>query len=91
MNVKSLGFDLEKLKVEKKLVVDYVRVERAEIDEAGEYDLDGLFIRLGHALDTIKAKRVVLDTLESLFAGLDNQGILRAELRRLFLWLKEKA
>ncbi len=90
LNVKSLGFDLEKLKAEKKLVLDYVRVERAEIDEAGEYDLEGLFIRLGHAIDTIKAKRVVLDTLESLFAGLDNQGILRAELRRLFHWLKEK-
>ncbi|PBQ30261.1 KaiC 1 [Sphingobacteriaceae bacterium] len=89
-NVRSLGFDLEKLKSEKRLVVDYVRVERSEIDEAGEYDLDGLFIRLGHAIDTVKAKRVVLDTLESLFAGLDNQGILRAELRRLFLWLKEK-
>lgn len=90
MNVRSLGFDLEKLKAEKKLVLDYVRVERAEIDEAGEYDLEGLFIRLGHAIDTIKAKRVVLDTLESLFSGLDNQGILRAELRRLFHWLKEK-
>jgi len=90
MNVKSLGFDLEKLKQEKKLVIDHVRVERSEIDEAGEYDLEGLFIRLGHAIDTIKAKRVVLDTLESLFAGLDNQAILRAELRRLFMWLKEK-
>lgn len=90
LNVRSLGFDLEKLKAEKKLVLDYVRVERAEIDEAGEYDLEGLFIRLGYAIDTVKAKRVVLDTLESLFAGLDNQGILRAELRRLFHWLKEK-
>lgn len=90
LNVKSLGFDLEKLKADKKLVVDYVRVERSEIDEAGEYDLEGLFIRLGHAIDTIKAKRVVLDTLETLFSGLDNQGILRAELRRLFVWLKEK-
>jgi circadian clock protein KaiC len=90
LNVKSLGFDLEKLKAEKKLVLDYVRVERAEIDEAGEYDLEGLFIRLGYAIDTVKAKRVVLDTLEALFSGLDNQGILRAELRRLFHWLKEK-
>ena len=89
-NVRSLGFDLEQLKDEKKLVVDHVRVERSEIDETGEYDLDGLFIRLGYAIDTIGAKRVVLDTLESLFAGLDNQGILRAELRRLFHWLKEK-
>lgn len=90
LNVKSLGFDLEKLKAEKKLVVDYVRVERSEIEETGEYDLEGLFIRLGHAIDAIKAKRVVLDTLESLFSGLDNQAILRAELRRLFNWLKEK-
>lgn len=90
LNVKSLGFDLEKLKADKKLVVDHVRVERSEIEEAGEYDLDGLFIRLGHAIDTIKAKRVVLDTIESLFAGLDNQAILRAELRRLFHWLKTK-
>ena len=90
LNVKSLGFDLEQLKSEKKLVVDHVRVERSEIEEAGEYDLDGLFIRLGHAIDTIGAKRVVLDTIESLFSGLDNQAILRAELRRLFHWLKEK-
>ena len=90
LNVRSLGFDLEKLKSDKKLVVDYVRVERSEIEEAGEYDLDGLFVRLSHAIDTVKAKRVVLDTIESLFSGLDNQAILRAELRRLFHWLKEK-
>ncbi|KQB42775.1 circadian clock protein KaiC [Flavobacterium aquidurense] len=90
LNVKSLGFDLEKLKANKKLVVDHVRVERSEIEEAGEYDLEGLFIRLGHAIDSIKAKRVVLDTIESLFSGLDNQAILRAELRRLFHWLKAK-
>src|SRR5215210_2129702 len=89
-NVASLGFDLKALMKQKKLIIDYVRVERSEIEEAGEYDLDGLFIRLGHAIDTVKAKRVVLDTLESLFSGLDNQLILRAELRRLFLWLKEK-
>ncbi len=90
LNVKSLGFDLEQLKASKKLVVDHVRVERSEIEEAGEYDLDGLFIRLGHAIDSVGAKRVVLDTIESLFSGLDNQAILRAELRRLFHWLKEK-
>ncbi len=90
LNVKSLGFDIEKLKSDKKMIVDYVRVERSEIEEAGEYDLEGLFVRLGHAIDTVKAKRVVLDTIESLFSGLDNQGILRAELRRLFHWLKEK-
>jgi circadian clock protein KaiC len=89
-NVRSLGFDLEQFKTDKKLVLDYVRVERSEIEEAGEYDLDGLFIRLGYAIDSVNAKRVVLDTIESLFAGLDNQAILRAELRRLFHWLKTK-
>lgn len=90
VNVASLGFDLEKLQKEKKLRLDYIRIERSEIEETGEYDLDGLFIRLGHAIDSIGAKRVVLDTIENLFAGLTNEGILRAELRRLFLWLKEK-
>jgi len=89
-NVASLGFDLDKLQKEKKLRLDYVRIERSEIEETGEYDLDGLFIRLEHAIDSVGAKRVVLDTIENLFAGLTNQGILRAELRRLFLWLKEK-
>lgn len=90
MNVESLGFDVELLKKQKKLVIDHVRVERSEINEAGEYDLDGLFIRLAHAIDSVNAKRVVLDTLETLFSGLDNEHILRAELRRLFHWLKER-
>jgi len=89
-NVDSLGFDLMDLAKRKKLAVDYVYIERSEIEETGEYDLEGLFIRLGHAIDTIKAKRVVLDTLEVLFAGLPNESILRAELRRLFRFLKEK-
>jgi circadian clock protein KaiC len=89
-NVRSLGFDLETLIEEKSLVVDHVRVERGEIDETGDYDLEGLFIRLGLAIDAIGAKRVVLDTIESLFSGLQNEGILRAELRRLFRWLKDK-
>jgi circadian clock protein KaiC len=89
-NVRSLGFDLEDLIERGKLVVDYVHVERSEIEETGEYDLEGLFLRLGWAIDSIGAKRVVLDTLEVLFGGLENQGILRAELRRLFRWLKEK-
>ena len=89
-NVRSLGFDLEKLEKEKKLVIDFVRIERSEIDETGDYDLEGLFIRLGAAIDAIGARRVVLDTIENLFAGLQNQGILRAELRRLFRWLKDK-
>lgn len=89
-NVRSLGFDLQDLVAQKKLVVDYVYVERSEIDETGEYDLEGLFIRLGHAIASIGAKRVVLDTIESLFSGLANTAILRAELRRLFRWLKDK-
>ena len=89
-NVASLGFDLADLATRKKLLVDYVSIERTEIQETGEYDLEGLFIRLGHAIDSIGAKRVVLDTIESLFAGLSNEAILRSELRRLFRWLKEK-
>jgi circadian clock protein KaiC len=89
-NVTSLGFDLPQLIKEKKLYLTYVKVDRSEIEETGEYDLEGLFIRLGHAIDSIGAKRVVLDTIESLFAGLNNTAILRAELRRLFRWLKEK-
>ena len=89
-NVRSLGFDLDDLIKKKKLLVDYVRIERSEIDETGDYDLEGLFIRLGAAIDSIGAKRVVLDTIENLFAGLQNQGILRAELRRLFRWLKDR-
>ena len=89
-NVRSLGFDLDELAKEKKLVIDFVRIERSEIDETGDYDLEGLFIRLGAAIDAVGAKRVVLDTIENLFAGLQNQGILRAELRRLFRWLKDR-
>ena len=89
-NVKSLGFDLEKLVAQKKLRIDHVHIERAEIEETGEYDLEGLFVRLNHAIDSIGAKRVVLDTIESLFGGLQNSGILRSELRRLFRWLKDK-
>jgi len=89
-NVASLGFDLKELIAQKKIIVDYVRVERSEIEETGEYDLEGLFVRLNHSIDTIGAKRVVLDTIESLFAGLGNESILRAELRRLFRWLKDK-
>src|SRR5262245_55668411 len=89
-NVRSLGFDLEELIAQKKLLVDFVRVERSEIEETGDYDLEGLFVRLGHAIDSIGAKRVVLDTIETLFSGLSNAAILRAELRRLFRWLKDK-
>jgi circadian clock protein KaiC len=90
-NVASLGYDLKDLSDRKKLVVDHVYIERSEIEETGEYDLEGLFIRLGYAIDSIGAKRVVLDTIESIFAGLPNPSILRAELRRLFRWLKDKA
>jgi len=90
VNVASLGFDLDKLQQDKKLKIDYVHVDKTEIEETGEYDLEGLFIRLGHAIDSVKAKRVVLDTIENLFAGLSNQAILRAELRRLFKFLKDR-
>jgi circadian clock protein KaiC len=90
MNVASLGFDLDQLQKDKLIRLDHVHIEKSEIEETGEYDLDGLFIRLGYAIDSIGAKRVVLDTIENLFSGLSNQTILRAELRRLFHWLKEK-
>ena len=90
MNVSSLGYDLKKLQDKGLISVDHVHVERSEIEETGEYDLEGLFIRLGYAIDSIGAKRVHLDTIENLFAGLSNEGILRSELRRLFNWLKEK-
>jgi circadian clock protein KaiC len=89
-NVASLGYDLERLAAEKKIAIDHVRVERSEIEETGEYDLEGLFIRLGYAIASIGAKRVALDTVESLFGGLSNEAVLRAELRRLFTWLKEQ-
>lgn len=87
-NVASLGFDLRRLERERKLAIDFVRVERSEIEETGEFDLEGLFVRLQHAIDSVGARRVALDTIESLFSGLPNPGVLRAELRRLFRWLK---
>jgi circadian clock protein KaiC len=89
-NVASLGFDLAGLVRRKKVLLEHVHIERSEITETGEYDLEGLFVRLNHAIDSIGAKRVVLDTLEALFAGIPNEAILRAELRRLFRWLKVK-
>ncbi|MDJ0364624.1 circadian clock protein KaiC [Hymenobacter sp. H14-R3] len=89
-NVASLGFDLRQLQADKRLRLDHVHIDRSEIEEAGEYDLDGLFIRLGYAIDSIGAKRVVLDTVEALFSGFDNQAVLRSEIRRLFRWLKDK-
>jgi circadian clock protein KaiC len=89
-NVRSLGFDADKLVRLGKLVIDHVRVERSEIHETGEFDLEGLFVRLEHAIDTVGARRVVLDTVESLFGGFSSTAILRAELRRLFRWLKDR-
>jgi circadian clock protein KaiC len=89
-NVASFGFDLPGLIAQKKLVVDHVQIDGHQLEEAGDYDLDGLFIRLESAIDAIGAKRVLLDTLEVLFAGLSNKEVLRSELRRLFRWLKDK-
>jgi circadian clock protein KaiC len=89
-NVASMGFDLKALQARRKLFIEEVRVVRSEIHETGEYDLEALFIRLGHAIDSVGAKRVVLDTLEALFGGFSNQTLLRAELRRLFDWLKQR-
>lgn len=89
-NAASLGFDLNELVDKRKLILDYVSIEKSEIEETGEYDLEGLFVRLNYAINTIGAKRVALDTIESLFAGFSNESILRAELRRLFRWLKTK-
>jgi circadian clock protein KaiC len=89
-NVASLGFDIPALVKQEKLNIDHIYVSREEFEETGEYDLDGLFIRLGFAIDSIKAKRVVLDTIETLFSSLKDEGILRAELIRLFRWLKDK-
>ncbi|HCE44197.1 MAG TPA: KaiC 1 [Lentisphaeria bacterium] len=89
-NFASLGFDLKSLVRRKKLYIDYIYIERSEIEETGEYDLEGLFVRLDSAINSVGAKRVVLDTIEALFSGFSNESILRAELRRLFRWLKDK-
>lgn len=89
-NFISLGFDIRDMMSRGLIAMDHVKIERNEIEETGEYDLEGLFIRLGSAIDSIGAKRVVLDTIEALFAGLSNAGIIRAELRRLFHWLKDR-
>ncbi|MHB8780675.1 MAG: circadian clock protein KaiC [Candidatus Geothermincolia bacterium] len=89
-NFSSLGWDLQQMQADGKLMMDFVKVERSEIEETGAYDLEGLFVRLGYAIDTVKAKRIVLDTIEVLFSGLKNEGILRAEIRRLFHWLKAR-
>jgi circadian clock protein KaiC len=89
-NVASLGFDLTALQRKKLLAIDFVKIDRSEIEESGEYDLEGLFVRLGHAIDSVGAQRVVLDTVEALFSGFTNTAVLRSELRRLFRWLKDR-
>ena len=89
-NVRTLGVDLERLIARRRIAIDHVHLERSEIQETGEYDLEGLFVRIGRAIDSVGAKRLVIDTLEVLFAGLSDLGILRAELRRLFRWLKQR-
>src|SRR2546430_9472537 len=89
-NAQSLGFDLRRLSDRRRLLLDHVQLERDKLTESGEYDLEGLFIRLGHAIETIRAKRVVLDTIEVLFSGLSDRLLVRAELARLFRWLKTK-
>ncbi len=89
-NVRSLGFDLNQLIKDNKLILDTIPIEATEFEESGEYDLEGLFVRLGDSIDSIGAKRIVLDTIEVLFGGLSNQGIIRSELRRLFQWLKDR-
>ena len=90
VNSRSLGFNLLDLRSRGLLATDHLHIERQEIQETGEYDLEGLFIRLAHAIDQVKARRVVLDNIDTLFAGIPNQAIPRAELRRLNLWLKER-
>src|SRR5215831_12896193 len=89
-NVRSLGYDLESFVKRKKIAIEYIRIERAEIEETGEYDLEALFIRLSGAIQMTGAKRMVIDSVEALFAGLAKAGVLRSELRRLFVWLKER-
>ena len=90
INSRSLGFDLVGLQAKNLVSIDYIHIDRQEIHETGEYNLEGLFIRLGFAIDQVKAKRVVLDGIDTLFAGLPNEALLRSELRRLFSWLKER-
>ncbi len=90
VNSRSLGFDLADLRAKGLLCIDYIHVDRQEIHETGEYNLEGLFIRLGYAIEQVKAKRIVLDGMDTLFAGLPNEALLRSELRRMFAWLKER-
>lgn len=89
-NVASLGFNLQDLSSRKKIILDQIQINQGEFEETGEYDLEGLFVRLGHEIDSIKAKRVVLDTLEALFSGFSDLSLLRNELQRLFRWLRDR-
>lgn len=89
-NVGSLHYDIQGLIAEGRLAVDHIHIDRNQVEESGDYDLEGLFIRLGFAIDSVGAKRVVIDTIETLFGGLANEAVLRSELRRLFEWLKAK-
>lgn len=89
-NVRSLGWDLKQLIAQKKFLIDHIHIDPYEIEETGDYNLEALFIRLGHIIDAIGAKRIVLDTIETLFVGLSNTTIIRSELQRLFRWLKSK-
>ncbi|HEY8578857.1 MAG TPA: circadian clock protein KaiC, partial [Beijerinckiaceae bacterium] len=89
-NVESLGFDMAALIDEGRLVIEHIAVDPSDVAEIGDYDLEGLFLRLELAIDAIGAKRVVLDTIESLFSAFQNEAVLRAEIRRLFDWLKER-
>ena len=89
-NVRSLGFDLARLVAKRKIAIDHVHIDPREIHETGEFDLEGLFVRIGLAIDSVGAKRIVLDTIESLFGGFTNSGVLRSEIRRLFRWLKDR-
>lgn len=89
-NMRSIGYDLDAMQSQGQLALDFIRVDPAELIETGSYDLEGLFIRIGHAIDSVGAKRVALDTIETLFSDIANHAILRAELRRLFRWLKDR-
>ena len=89
-NMRSIGYDLDAMQSQGQLALDFIRVDPAELVETGSYDLEGLFIRIGHAIDSVGAKRVALDTIETLFSDIANHAILRAELRRLFRWLKDR-
>ncbi|MGZ8724276.1 MAG: circadian clock protein KaiC, partial [Aeromicrobium sp.] len=89
-NVASLGFDLAQLESDDQLVIDHIDVVCGELEEAGDWDLDGLFVRIGAAIDKVGAKRVVIDTIETLFGAFSNTAILRSELRRLFGWLRDR-